>query len=89
MLFCVLRIQDLATLTLLVSWRMALGVAHFSQNHPRLFVVSCPPPIFTDQHIFFLFYCNSRFATGHNSRFYEKYKSDHQGSHGPGFSLGA
>ena len=55
MLFCVLGIQDLATLTLLVSWRMALGVAHFSQNHPQFICGLMPTPhIYRSAYFFFV-----------------------------------
>lgn len=91
MLFCTLGIQVLATLTLLVSWRMAVGIAHFSQNHPQFISGLIPTPqIYRSVYFFCLFYCNSGFATGHNSQdFHEEYNSDHQGRHGPRFSLGA
>ena len=74
MLFCALGFQALATLTLLISWRMAVGVAHFSQNHPQFISGLMPTPHIYRGAYFFLFYYNSGFATGHNSEdFHEEY----------------
>lgn len=59
-----------------------LGCAFLSKT-PNLLLTSCPLPIFTAQHIF-LFYFNSRFATGHNSQgCNEEYISGCQGACGP------